>query len=482
MRNLLLLIILTLFACRKVGDIQQPQNISAKKVTTEFKEGEVLVEFKGNPSGRVTKTLKTKGRQIHVVKVDDAERAVEELRKDPNVAKVSLNYKREKQQFDDPYLTDGTLWGLNKINAPAAWASGNIGKNEVIVMTMDEGAMYWHPDLCNALWINPFDQEDNIDNDGNGFIDDIRGWNALQDNNMIHGGASFNHGTHVDGTIAGTGNNGQGVVGVAPKVKIIQGKFLEQNGYDTDAIELFYYIVDLKQRHNLNIVAVNCSWGGGGYSQFLKEAIDAAGAANIMVVCAAGNSAADMETGEFYPASYDCANIISVGAMDGNNNPAYFSNYGVTKVDLFAPGVNIMSTVYDDNILPAYKAYNGTSMAAPHVTGAVALWFSLNPTGTIQQAKQAILSNTISAGALAGKCVTGGYLNVSSFTGNSGGANQPDNNTCTAPAIDREPPTAPTLRNTGCLYGKYQKDKMNLTHGSFLKAGHLLMYPVYRVV
>jgi subtilisin family serine protease len=317
-------------------------------------------------------------------------------------------------------------------------------------MVLDEGSMYWHPDLYNSMWRNPYDPVDGIDNDGNGYKDDYRGWNAMQDNNQPYGGASFNHGTHVSGIIGATGNNEQGVVGVAPKVTIIAGKFLEQYGFDSDAIELIYYAIDLKKRHGINLVAINCSFGGGGKSSFFKDAIDAAAAENILLVCAAGNSRADNDLTPFYPASYslECPNVITVGSMTDASDLSYFTNYGATSVHIFAPGSAILSTIYNGDITPGYISLNGTSMAAPQVTGAVALYAALNPNASYSQIKQAILSSAIPLASMQGKCTTGGYLNVGGFTGNSGGHLQPDTGVGVPPYIDRTPPTTPVLSIT----------------------------------
>jgi subtilisin family serine protease len=441
-----IVLLLCLFACRKVGDIQH--SVNSQKITLDYKEGEVLVEFKGNPSGRVKRTLKTKGKQIHVLQVDDAKKAVDDLKNDPNVSKVSLNYKREKQQFNDPLLS--TQWGVSKINAQTAWASGNIGNKNVYVMVADEGSMYWHPDLYNSMWRNPHDTIDGIDNDRNGYVDDYRGWNAMQDNNQPWGGASFNHGTHVSGIIGGTANNEQGISGISPKVTIIAGKFLEQYGFDSDAIELFYYAVDLKQRHGINLVAINCSFGGGGRSDFFKDAIDACAAANILVICAAGNSRNDNDLNPFYPASFstECPNVITVGSMNEANEPSYFTNYGANSVHIFAPGSNIMSTIYNGDMSPGYITLSGTSMAAPEATGAIALYYAVNPNAHYSQAKAALLQSSIKLPSLQGKCVSGGYVNVSGFTGNSGGHLQPDDLVGAVPYIDRTPPTTPVLSIT----------------------------------
>jgi hypothetical protein len=450
MKNTILLLLLCLFACRKVDTPNQlRQDIKTEKTAPNYKEGELLVSFKGNPEGKV-KRLKTKGKPIHLLTVDKGTEAatLELLKQNPNVEKVEFNYRREKTQFNDPLLSQ--QWAINKIKAPQAWASGNIGNKNIHVMVLDEGSMYWHPDLYNSMWRNPYDPIDGVDNDGNGYVDDYRGWNAMQDNNQPYGGASFNHGTHVSGIIGATGNNEQGVVGVSPKVTIIAGKFLEQYGFDSDAIELIYYAIDLKTRHGINLVAINCSFGGGGKSSFFKDAIDAAAAANILIVCAAGNNRSDNDLLPFFPAAYslECPNVITVGSMAVDDQPSYFTNYGANSVHIFAPGTGILSTIYNGDISPGYMSLSGTSMAAPNATGVIALWYALNPNAHYSQAKQALLNNAIPLPSLQGKCVTGGYINAGNLLGNSGGHLQPDTAVGSVPYIDRTPPTTPVLSIT----------------------------------
>ena len=181
-----------------------------------------------------------------------------------------------------------------------------------------------------------------MDNDGNGYVDDVRGWDFDGNSNNINsGGANDDHGTHVAGTIAGAGGNGKGVAGVCwSSVKLISGRFLGRRGGDTaNAVKALDYFTDLKTRHGLNLVATNNSWGGGGYSQALSDAIDRAGQAEILTIVAAGNDSVNCEgntSGACYPASYPNASIISVAALRSTGALVY--NYGATTVDLGAPG------------------------------------------------------------------------------------------------------------------------------------------------
>jgi subtilisin family serine protease len=323
---------------------------------------------------------------------------------------------------NDPYFTNGSLWGMSGnygCNANVAWANGHTGSSTVFVGVIDEGAMYNHEDLGGNFWTNPYDPVDGADNDHNGYIDDVHGWDFYENNNSTYDGSGDDHGTHVSGTIGAIGANGKGVVGVNWSITIISAKFLGPNGGTTaDAIEAVDYITNLKILHGLNIVATNNSWGGGGFSQGLQNAIERANTANILFVAAAGNGnqagrAINIDSKPQYPASYPNDNIIAVAAIDKNGAKASWSNYGATSVDLGAPGVSVYSTLPNNS----YGSYSGTSMATPHVTGAAALYASTHTGSTAAQIKKAILDAAAATptSSLAGKCVTGGRLNVSGF-------------------------------------------------------------------
>ncbi|UBV42250.1 S8 family serine peptidase [Deinococcus taeanensis] len=331
----------------------------------------------------------------------------------------------------DTYFQDGTLWGMygdgstpaNAYGSQAAeaWAAGHVGSDSVYVGIIDEGYQFDHPDLKGNAWLNPYDALDGLDNDGNGFVDDTRGWDFANNDNTVYDGGTRGsldaHGTHVAGTIGGTANDG-GVVGVNHNVTFISGKFLGRNGgTSANAIKAVNYFTDLKTRHGLNIVALNNSWGGGGFSQALLDAIVSAAKQNILFVAAAGNSGTDNDSTASYPSNYDTTagagydSVIAVAAIDKTGALASFSQYGATTVDLGAPGVAIMSSVPYNK----YSSYNGTSMATPHVTGGVALYASTHPGATAAAIRQAVLAAAVPTTSLSGKTVTGGRLNVSGF-------------------------------------------------------------------
>ncbi len=351
------------------------------------------------------------------------------LESDAAVEFVEPNWVYTHQAIsNDTYYTNGSLWGMygastspaNQYgsNAAAAWAAGATGSAGVYVGIIDEGIQFTHPDLVANVWTNPFDPVDGVDNDGNGYKDDTHGWDFDGNNNTIYdGGTKGNlddHGTHVSGTIGGTGGNGQGVAGVNWNVTLISGKFLGRRGGTTaNAIKAVDYFTDLKVRHGLNIVATNNSWGGGGFSQALQDAIGRANNANILFIAAAGNGGSDgvgdnNDAIANYPSNYPNANIIAVAAITSTGARSSFSNYGATTVDIGAPGSSVWSTT----AFGTYSSYSGTSMATPHVTGACALYASTHPGATAAQIKSAILSNALPTASLAGKCVTGGRLNV----------------------------------------------------------------------
>ncbi|MBS3028938.1 MAG: S8 family serine peptidase [Dolichospermum sp. DET50] len=307
----------------------------------------------------------------------------------------------------------GQLWGLNNtgqnggtpdadIDAPEAWDIQK-GNPNLVIGVIDTGVDYNHPDLVGNIWTNPGEiAGDGIDNDNNGYIDDIRGWDfAYNDNNPsdVDG-----HGTHVSGTIAGKGNNGVGVTGVAWNAKIMPLKFLADDGFGSTSNAI--KAIDYATAKGVKIT--NNSWGGGPSEQALYNAINAAGQAGALFIAAAGNDSIDTDTSPHYPSSYNLANIISVASTTNTDSLSWFSNYGLTSVDLGAPGSGIYSTLPNNS----YGTYSGTSMASPHVAGAAALVWSQNPTWTAQQVKNTLMNTGDPIAALAGKTVSGKRLNV----------------------------------------------------------------------
>lgn len=308
---------------------------------------------------------------------------------------------------NDPRYSE--QWGYEKIKAPKAWDT-RTDSDGVVVAVIDTGIDYKHPDLAANVWVNPNEIPGNgIDDDHNGIVDDVHGANfstttatgdPLDDNR---------HGTHVAGTIGAVTNNNLGVAGVNWTTKIMGVKFLSASGSGTTvgAIRAIEYAIQMKA----NIT--NNSWGGGGFSQALEDAIKKADAAGMLFAAAAGNTNKNNDVDPFYPAGYEVANIISVMATDRNDNKAIFSHYGLKSVDLGAPGVDILSTIPGGN----YDSFNGTSMATPHVAGAAALVLAENPSFTVADLKKRLMDTVDVIPALSGLSVTGGRLNLAAAIG-----------------------------------------------------------------
>ena len=333
---------------------------------------------------------------------------------------------------NDPYYTNGSLWGMqgdgtspaNEFGSAAgeAWAQGHTGSRSVAVGVIDEGIQFAHPDLAANVWTNPDEIAGNgIDDDANGYVDDIHGWDFLNNNNTVFDGnsteGSDTHGTHVSGTIGGIGGNGSGVAGVNWAVTLVSAKFLgPSGGYTSDAAEGIIYLTSLKTSKGLNIVATSNSWGGGGSSSAMLDAINSAGDQGILFVAAAGNSTTNNDAAGSYPSNYECTKggtrgwdcVIAVASLTSSGALSSFSSYGATTVDIAAPGSGVWSTYPVDT----YSSLSGTSMATPHVSGAIALCASINPSLTARQLKRAVVNSVKPTSGLVGKVVNSGRLDV----------------------------------------------------------------------
>ncbi len=249
------------------------------------------------------------------------------------------------------------------VAAEAAWAISEGSKN-VVIAVIDTGIDYNHPDLKNNIWTNPKEiPGNNIDDDNNGYIDDVHGWNAItQTGNPMDGNS---HGTHCSGTIGAEHNNGVGVAGVMKKVSLVGVKFLtdEGSGSLADAVTAIDYAT------KLNVDIMSNSWGGGGFSQALEDAIKTAKHRGILFVAAAGNESNNNDSRASYPATYQVDNVISVASHTNADVLSSFSCFGKRTVHVAAPGSNVLSTTPGNE----YKVYSGTSMATPHVAGVLGL-------------------------------------------------------------------------------------------------------------
>jgi len=311
----------------------------------------------------------------------DADETCKRLLASHQVDSCTPNYKLSISDTGgaDPLLP--ALWGMSDesgISAVSAWGISK-GSSEVIVAVIDTGVDYMHEDLAANVWANPNEIANNgVDDDGNGYVDDVRGINLVPGAPHSNDPMDDNqHGTHVSGIIGAVHDNGVGLGGVNGAVKILPIKFMDAAGAGrlSDAIAAIDYMVDLKVNRGINIKVANNSWGGGGYSPVLEAAIQRANDAGIVFVVAAGNDGLDVDLFPSYPGGYDVSNVVTVAAIDEAQNLATFSNYGGQSVDIAAPGVAINSSVPGQR----YSKLSGTSMAAPHVVGSLALLYSIEP-------------------------------------------------------------------------------------------------------
>ena len=354
----------------------------------------------------------------------DLAKVIKKLNKDPKVEYAEPNYEVKIDVIpNDPFFPE--LWGLNNtgqtggaldadIDAPDVWDI-ETGKDNVVIAVIDTGVDYNHEDLADNIWVNEVELNGiaGTDDDGNGCIDDVHGCNFVNSDNPT--GNPFDdhgHGTHCAGTIGAIGHNGIGVVGVNWDVTIMPIKFLSSGGGG----DTFGAIASVNYATLMGVDVMSNSWGGGGFTQSLEDAISAANDAGILFIAAAGNSNSNNDLYPHYPSSYDIPNVIAVAATDHNDNKASFSCFGATSVDLGAPGVSIYSTVPTGSCElcdpSGYKYLNGTSMATPHVAGAVGLIRAEYPTLSGEDLKTRLLGGVDSISSMDGITVTGGRLNI----------------------------------------------------------------------
>lgn len=371
---------------------------------------------------------------VGMASLEDLPKALEALRKeqqtistaDPDyVVQASLTPNDSRLSNQWALHNTGQSGGTtdSDIDAPEAWNVVNpAGGNSVVVGVIDTGVDYDHPDLAANIWANTGEIAGNgLDDDSNGYVDDRRGWDfANNDNNPMD---DHFHGTHVAGIIGAAGNNSQGVAGVVWNAKLMPLKFLGvSGGFTSDAIEAIDYATANGAR------LTNNSWGGGGSSQSLKNAIQRAQDAGVLFVAAAGNSGLNHDQQPSYPAAYPNDIILSVAATDHKDTLAAFSDYSTTCVDVAAPGVGIMSTLPTTATssmtqagLPAsYGSISGTSMAAPYAAGLAALLWKQQPTLTASQVKERIMSRGDPIPSLLTKVASGRRINASSAVSTAG--------------------------------------------------------------
>lgn len=321
----------------------------------------------------------------------------------------------------------GKLWGLHNTGSNEPDKSGNIsttpgvagadidaekawgitrGSKNVVIAVIDTGIDYEHPDLKNNMWVNEKEIPGNrIDDDQNGYIDDVYGWNAESDNGNIMDGNS--HGTHCAGTIGAEHNNGIGVAGVMADVSLMGVKFLSDDGSGSlaDAVEAIDYAT------KMNVDIMSNSWGGGGFSQALFDVISAAKDKGIVFTAAAGNESSNNDARPSYPATYNVDNIISVASHTAQDSLSSFSCYGRRTVHVAAPGSNVLSSVPRGE----YKVYSGTSMATPHVSGVVGLLLSETGRLPVLEVRNRLMETSVPGAAYRRTVASGGRVNVHNF-------------------------------------------------------------------
>ncbi len=401
-------------------------SLSTTQSHAQYKAGEVIVKFKSGRTvhnlGPVRTTHGLKERKnlgesstmlLEFNAKSSIEQVIQDLEETGEVEYAEPNYLRKVSAVTDPMYNN--LWGLKNtgqsilgvlgkpgidIKVETAWSKTK-GSSSIVVGIIDTGMDISHPDLKSRIWVNTKEiANDGKDNDGNGYIDDVNGFDFAGNNKTVFDGSEDSHGTHVAGTIAASSNT-IGITGIAPNVKVMPLKFISaSSGSIADEVEAVNYA---KKK---GVKIINMSIGGYGYSQAEYDAIKNA---NALFVVASGNEGNNNDQPDpSYPAAYTLGNIVSVAAVDNQGNFPSWSNYGVESTDLAAPGHRILSTLPGNK----YDYYSGTSMATPHVTGVAALVLSKYPSSSPAKVKEYLMKTTTPLASLKGKVKTGGLVNA----------------------------------------------------------------------
>ncbi len=437
--------------------------------TTQSVPGEFVVKLKPGMMRASTQALsqqlkgfvtqKISGQNVVVVKkavFETNDSAIKALNENPmvEIAEPNYIYKINKAPTDPLYVQ---TWGLSNvgqadpknqvgvagvdINAERAWEI-QTGTREKIVAIIDTGIDWSHPDLAENMWVNEAEQNGKagVDDDNNGVVDDIYGYNAITGTGNAKDDQG--HGSHCAGTIGARANNGIGVAGVNWNVRMMAVKFLDAGGSGSlaDAIKA----IDYATKMGANVMSN--SWGGGGFSQTLMDAIKRSNDAGAIFIAAAGNEYNNNDNSPTYPSTYQVENVMSVAAIDNRGAKADFSNYGKKTVHLGAPGVNVMSTTGG-----SYKSFSGTSMATPHVAGVAALLWANEPNLTAAQVKERLIATVRPLASMKGKTRTGGMVDAYGALTNTQAppdANDPSNWATVAMNFASESPYKPNTDQT----------------------------------
>ncbi|HSK71080.1 MAG TPA: S8 family peptidase, partial [Pyrinomonadaceae bacterium] len=407
-----------------------PRKLKIGKIEGEYVPGEILVRYRSEAAAKfeegIEQALAVDGRVIDIdIQSFEGSDLVEGLR----LARVAPEQTLEtiealNERSDVLYAEPNYIWrvdlvpndprfpeqyALQRISAPAAWDITQ-GSQNVVVGVIDSGIDINHSDLQENIWRNPGEiPDDNIDNDNNGYVDDVYGWDFANGDKTVFDSASQDaHGTHVAGTIGARGNNAIGVTGVNWRVSIMSLKVLGgSNSSTSKIIEAYNYAKMMKER-GINLRVLNNSYGGGGKSQAALDAIAQLNQAGILFVASAGNDSSDNFNFPRYPSGYNVPNVLGVASTTSSEQLSSFSNFGARIVSMGAPGSGIWSTTPNNS----YSSFSGTSMAAPHVSGAAALVLAANPNLTVQQLRGVLGFSGDILPVLVEKTTTGRRLNV----------------------------------------------------------------------
>lgn len=407
--------------------------VVAGELIVKLKSAKSLSSLKSLKSLSSVEDMKVSFATLALVKVQDKadlESVMQSLNANPEVEYAEPNYqvsvvdfKKEDSNFAPRDPEFSKLWGLINtgsnepvrggmsgaqgkagadVNALQAWEMTK-GSQSVVIAVIDTGIDHRHPDLAANMWVNSGEVAGNgVDDDNNGFIDDVYGYDfANNDGDPMDG---HSHGTHCAGTIGAVHDNGQGVAGVMANVKMMGIKFLTDSGSGSTANA----IKSIDYATQMNVDLMSNSWGGGGFSQALKDSIEAAKNAGILFVAAAGNSSTDNDSKPHYPSNYEVDNVVSVAAHGHNDELASFSCYGKRTVHVAAPGKNILSTVKNGG----YDVYSGTSMATPHVSGVLGLLLAHEGRSDVKQVRERLMATSVYVNTYRKKLISEGRANA----------------------------------------------------------------------